>query len=453
MSNIRIKNEIKRFLSENPGSEANYDNEKLQVLGKYNNIVFSIHINTKYPFEPPRIFLNDNVFIITDWSPQILIFPTIIKKINKIQNQFDNIYREIERFLHENPGSISILDTEKLQILGQFNNIPFIIHLGIDYPEKMPVFFINNFELFIVQQSLSEYMIFNIIIEKINKIQTQPIIVALTNNLYISESDERSFKPRDLHDNGHLYNCNDFNSKKFQFGSGFIYSILKYSKDVINIIIPETSIHEYVNQLLECPLIKELGCVYLVLKIYEEHLILLLENYIDQIYPNFSSLEIQQQFKIRIDSFKKKYDNIFSMTNRIDHLNMIITCYVNIWLYHIIQNGTVTYELDQMIEQFIHTSSSTDLYNISTSFINLGDLSIQNFNSKLFLDNYTFVEDLLRDTSKIVNKYIIDFLEILKDFNIQYNTNINSLCSQFNNILGHPISHIISGSICDNFKN
>ena len=131
---------------------------------------------------------------------------------------------------------------------------------------------------------------------------------------------------------------------------------------------------------------------------------------------------------------------------------MIITYYINIWLYNTIQNGVVTYELNQMIEQYIHTESSTDLYHISTSFINLTDLSIENFNSSLFLDNYTFVEMILRDKSKIVNKYIIDFLQIIKDFdNTPYNINITTICEKFKNILSHPISSVISGSICDNF--
>ena len=361
------------------------------------------------------------------------------------------IPREINLFLEENPGSLAILDTEKLQILGRFNNIPFIINVGPEYPIKMPIVFLNNFQMFIHEWSYQN-RIFNIIIETIRKIQIQPIIIALTYNLYISDSDERTFKSTDLHNNGHLYNCNDFNSNKFQFGSGFIYSILKNSRDVINIILPEIAIHECINHLLECPLIKELGCVYLVLKIYEEHLIKFFEAYIDQVCKDFSSLEIKQQFKTRIDSFTKQYDIIFSMKNRIDHLNMIITCYINIWLYHIIQNGVVTYELNQMIEQFIHTESSTDLHNISTSFINLTDLSIENFNSSLFLDNYTFVEMILRDKSKIVNKYIIDFLQIIKDFdNIPYNINITTVCEKFKNILLHPISSVISGSICDNF--
>ena len=83
----RITKELEVFLHENPDSEGNFDVDKMILLGKYKNVNFSIHLNAEYPFKAPRVFINNYELTITNWIGQLKLFPLIIEKINKIQNQ------------------------------------------------------------------------------------------------------------------------------------------------------------------------------------------------------------------------------------------------------------------------------------------------------------------------------------------------------------------------------
>jgi len=323
------------------------------------------------------------------------------------------ITKDIANFLAKYQNTEATFDELSNSVSGKYNNVPFQLSLTDFFPNESPIFFINGFQCTNEINWDPQMNPLDFIVDKINEIGQHSISIPETRGFYIL-SDERKFSGEDLHQNGHLYNCNDFDSKKYQFGSGFIYSLINVFKKHVKLHITEKNIHEYIDILLDAPLIKELSCVYLVLKIYEEKLIYPINHTVETLMNYIKSSDIKKQFHDRISDFKKDYSDIFSLSDRDDLLNMILTIYINIWLYSKIINGVKPNNLDDIIQQYMAIDNMTALYTISQSY--LGDKSISKFNSQLFLDNYGFVERILRDNSVRIKNYWDDWNHIFTEF-------------------------------------
>jgi hypothetical protein len=488
----RITKDIANFLAKYQNSEAIFDELSNSVSGKYNNVPFQIFITIDYPFKSPIFFINRvELTNKIEWIGSMNPFDIIVENITNFQQQTLTVPESIKRitmdivdFLAKYHNTEATFDEQSNSVSGKYNNVSFQIRISTEYPVISPTFFINVFEFTNKIKWSSSMNPFDIIVEKITNLQQQTLTLPITHGFY-SSSNERNFSSDDLHFNGYLYDCKNFNSKKYQFGSGFIYSIITIFREKVQLNISEQNIHEYIDILLDSPLFKELGCVYLVLKIYEEHLIYPLNIYVETLLQFVKSSDVKKQFNDRLTDFKRHYNDIISLSDRDDLLNMVLTIYVNIWLYSKIINGVVSNRLVDIIEQYMAIENTSDLYSISSAYI--GGQSIQTFNSQLFLDNYNFVESMLRDNSGRVVYYIRDFFQIIKDFNNFSNDMINidgrqieisrkpgyrtkpfqnsaniypnsllsletyewSLCQDFSKILGRPISTIIEGSICE----
>jgi len=409
------------------------------------------------------------------------------------------------RFLTANSGAqAEINDADNSQIKGILRNYHFIIQFPSNYPFYPPTIFINSIRFIIPSDTWSpQFKSFELLINIINTLEEQTIIIPDISGFETSGSD-RSFNSDDLHIKGYLYDCHNFTSKKYQFGSGFIYSIIQQFSQKYNLNFSRDTINNFVDRLLECPLIKELGCVYLVLKIYEEHLINPIEKYISEINQYLKSTEIKQQFKHKITEFKRENSLIVAgLADKTTTLNYILTIYINIWLYSIFTGVGISYDLNGIIETFIQTEShrhtETALYSWVKTFIIKGEKSIDEFNSELFRENYDYVTEIFRKKSPSLIKYIVDFLSIVKGFNnfsndmiitkdtegadipyikiynlsyrtllfksetksdndifpvsiVRIETNEIILCGTFSLLLKMPISTIIQGSICDNYE-
>jgi hypothetical protein len=387
-----------------------------------------------------------------------------------------------------------INDADNTQINGILHNYPF-------YP---PTIFINDIRFIIPHNKWkAQFKSFDVLINIIHTLEEQSIIIP---DIYGFETSglERSFNSDDLHHQGYLYDCHNFTSKKYQFGSGFIYSIIHQFSQKYNLDFSIETINNFVDRLLECSLIKELGCLYLVLKIYEEFLINTIDKYISQINQYLKSTEIKEQLKQKIVEFKKENSFIVAgLDDKITNLNYILTIYVNIWLYSIFTGVGISYDLNGIIEKYIqtqsHSETETALYSWVKSFIIKGDKSIDDFNSELFQTNYDYVTQIFRKKSPSLIKIIVDFLIIVKSFNnfsndmiitkdtdgadlpkiliyqlsyrtllfksetksdtntfpesiVRIETTERDMCSAFLQLLEMPISTIIPGSICDNYE-
>jgi hypothetical protein len=176
-----------------------------------------------------------------------------------------------------------------------------------------------------------------------------------------------------------------------------------------------------IDNLLGCELIKELGCVYLVLKIYEE-LFTYLHNYIEVAKKYIKSKTDVQQLTLMYVGFETKHPQIKKdIDERLTLLNNILLSYINIWLYYTfnpINSAGISYNLNDVIENFIrHGDDGSVLHGLSSQFIILDSATnISNFNTRLFIDNYTFVEQVLRNKDGYIKSYVDDYLHIIKSF-------------------------------------
>lgn len=307
-----------------------------------------------------------------------------------------------------------------------FDHFNIKIIIPNNYPFKAPVIFINEekFEFSIQEwspQKTINTVIRGIITEKVDKYRKQFLFVPNVYGFLMDET-ERSFNSNDLHELGHLYDCRNFENKKYQFGSGFIYSILnQYFKEYL-FQIDKHRLDMFIDRLLEYPLIKEMGCVYLVLKIYEEKLIFPIENYVEKINMYLISNDVKQQFNMLIHEFKKNNKIIMlDLIERLDHLNHILTIYINIWAYANFdllnrEQKEISFDLNTIINTFLRNETETDLYQWSIQFIGR-DKIIADFNANIFLDNYNYVMNYLRIKNEHLTKCVLDFLSCIKQFN------------------------------------
>jgi hypothetical protein len=295
-----------------------------------------------------------------------------------------------------------------------------------NYPFKAPVIFINEekFEFSIQEwspQKTINTVIRGIITDKVDKYRKQFLFVPNVYGFLMDET-ERSFNSNDLHEMGHLYECRNFENKKYQFGSGFIYSILnQYFKEYL-FKIDKHRLDMFIDRLLEYPIIKEIGCVYLVLKIYEEKLIFPIENYVEKINMYLISNDVKQQFNMLIHEFKKNNKIIMlDLIERVDHLNHILTIYINIWAYANFnllnrEQNEISFDLNTIINTFLRNETKTDLYEWSIQFIGR-DKRIADFNAYIFEDNYDYIMNYLRIKNEHLTKCVLDFLSCIKQFN------------------------------------
>lgn len=374
-----------------------------------------------------------------------------------------------------------------------------IIIFPENYPFSIPTVIINGTK-FILELNIQKYanaLISEKLEKKAEDYKKQHIFVPNVTGLMIDGS-TRSFDSPDLHIHGYSYDCRNFENKKYQFGSGFIYSILNQFFNHYYLPIPIDIFNSFIDRLLDYPLIKEIGCVYLVLKIYEEMIIDPFDKYINSILENLLSTDVKKLFKESIDSYKKNNSIIiYELVDRLDHLNHILTIYINIWLYtnfNIDNPGKsldeVSFDLNNIIDRYIKQNLDTELFLWSSQFIR-SDINIPEFNGSLFLDNYQYVMVNLRNNSETFIKYIRDLLIIIKNFNnlsndmfdttnkieisiqrhrsIEYkrtNPIIKRIPSSLSRIetdeyrffqnleiiLGYDVSLILPGSICENIK-
>ena len=407
-------------------------------------------------------------------------------------------YSEIRIFLINTNG------TDKYHMIFKYQKCNVKLIIPTDYPFKPPQIFINGFNFDFQKDEYSPLMniydiITKIINTKIMKSKNQINFVPELDGFFYADTD-RGFNTDDLHGLGYLYDCHNFENKKYQFGSGFIYSILtQYFKEYMY-NIPIETINIFVDRLIDYPLIKELGCVYLVLKIYEESFIIQIENYCDKINQYLISNDVKTQFNEAIREFKNNNRIIMiELTHRLDHLNHILTIYINIWLY---QNfifdsqdlpfDDISYDLNSIIDTFLRTESNSELYHWSMQFIG-NDKSIAEFNMHLFLDNYNYIINNLRNENPHKIKCATDFLITVKTFNNFSNDMINidvepyelrkqdlnyrlsqylkklghhtiefpislvhmhsteaNVFEAFNLILGQDVSKLVTGNFCEN---
>ena len=331
------------------------------------------------------------------------------------------ITNHISSFLEKYPRAEATFDESSKSIIGKYNTVAFQLSLTDFFPNECPIFFINGFQCTNEINWGPQMNPLDFIVDKINEIGQHKVFLPGFTDFYTNSilgpkisSVERIFSGEDLHKNGHLYDCNNFDSKKYQFGSGFIYALINVFKNHVQLHITEKNINEYIDILLDAPLIKELSCVYLVLKIYEEKLILYINRTVEGLMDYIKSSDIKKQLHDRISDFQKHYSDILSLSHRDDLLSMVLAIYINIWLYSKIINGVESNNLDDIIQQYMAFDNMTDLYNISQAY--LGDKSISKFNSELFLDNYGFVERILRDNSGRIKNYWDDWNDIFTEF-------------------------------------
>ena len=388
---------------------------------------------------------------------------------------------------------------QQYYIICKYQNFNLKIILEQNYPFIQPKIVINNINIDIdIQWSpvmRVNSLVSNIINNKKDKYINENIIIPGVGGLFY-DGTKRSFQTIDLHDNGYLYDCKNFENKKYQFGSGFVYSILNQYFTNYFFDIPKDMLNMFVDRIIEYPLIKEIGCVYIVLKIYEEQILLPIQNYFDNINQYLISDAIKTQFNDFIIQFKKK-NRIFmyDLVERLDFLNHILTIYINIWLYTNfrfdkgdIQFDDISYDLNDLIDQFIQIKSNTDLYQWCIQFIGKEKI-IEEFNDHLFVDNYNYVEDNLRNGSPNLINFFRDLLSSIKQFNnfgndmlsqsvkihnsmdrrhriseymqiyptattlpqslIYIETSEIRLCNRISNILGQHPSSIVPNSFCD----
>ena len=414
---------------------------------------------------------------------------------------------EVNIELMANPGFTDIriyfINTEKEQyhIICKYQNFNLKLIIPNKYPFMQPKIYINDFNIDINWSPVNRINTFisDIIKNKNDKYSNQNIIIPRLGG-FLNDGTDLSFNSMDLHDNGHLYDCRNFENNKYQFGSGFIYSILnQYFTDYF-FPISKDMLNMFVSRLIDYPLIKEIGCVYLVLKIYEEQILLPIQNYFDTINKYLRSNDIKKQFNDFIIMFKKNNRIImYDLVERLDFLNHILTIYINIWLYTNfrfdigdIQFDDISYDLNGLIDSFLQIESNSDLYQWSMQFIGK-DKKISEFNEHLFLDNYNYVENNLRTSEPNLNNFFRDFLTHINQFGnfgndmldqtnkinnsigerhriskyIEINPNATTfpeslifiesseiyLCNKISNILKQHPSSIVPNSFCENIKN
>ena len=346
---------------------------------------------------------------------------------------------------------IYFINTQKEQyhIICKYRNFNLKLIIPMNYPFTQPKIFINNINIDINWSPVNRIniVISDIINNKNDKYINQNIIIPRVGG-FLDDGTDRSFNSMDLHDNGYLYDCRNFDRDKYQFGSGFIYSILnQYFTDYL-FTISKDMLNMFVDRLIECPLIKEIGCVYLVLKIYEEQILLPIQNYFDTINKYLISIDIKKQFNDFIMTFKKNNRIImYELVERLDFLNHILTIYINIWLHKNFKfdNGDIlfddiSYNLNGVIDSFLQAESNTDLYQWSMQIIGK-DKKIDEFNEHLFLDNYNYVENNLRNSPPNLVHFFTDFLTSINQFN-NFDNDILDQRNKINNSMGerHRIS-------------
>jgi hypothetical protein len=329
-------------------------------------------------------------------------------------------------------------EKEKYHIICKYRDLNLKIIIPNKYPFEKPIILINNINIDINWDALHRIntVISNIINNINDKYINQNIIIPKTGGFF-QDGTKRSFNSMDLHDNGYLYDCRNFDRNKYQFGSGFIYSILnQYFTDYF-FPISKDMMNMFIDRLIEYPLIKEIGCVYLVLKIYEEQILLPIQNYFETINKYLKSNDIKKQFNDFIIMFKKNNRVImYELVERLDYLNHILTIYINIWLYTNftfnngeIQFDNISYEINELIDSFLQTENKTELYNWSMVIIGK-DKKIDEYNGHLFLDNYNYIENNLRNSPPILVNFFRDFLTSIN----QYDNFDNDLFDQTNKI-------------------
>lgn len=301
----------------------------------------------------------------------------------------------------------------------------FIIIFPQNYPFQKANVSINGIRLNF-EHDLSKFIskIISENLEKKNEDYIKQHIFVPNVSGFLIEKSSRRFDSSDLHIHGYSYDCNNFENKKYQFGSGFIYSILTQFFNHYYIPISYDMLNSFIDQLLDYPFFKEIGCVYLVLKIYEEMIIYPFDTYINSIEENLLSIDVKTQFKESIGSFKKNNSIIiYQLVDRLDHLNHILTIYVNIWLYtnfninNPIKNiDEISFDINSIIDIFLKQETHTELFEWSSQFI-LKDTGIAEYNGSLFLNNYEYVMTNFRNNSEILIKYIRELLLTIKQFN------------------------------------
>jgi hypothetical protein len=327
---------------------------------------------------------------------------------------------EITNFKIKYPDVFVEYDSEKSEFTGIYEELNFKIVLPIDYPFHKPIIYINNINAnLLISWALQDNSLI-IVSREINnikiKLQEQHIFTPTLED-FLSDRGARSFHSDNLHKLGYLYDCNNFENKKYQFGSGFIYSVIIQFIQHFNLTIDPEMIDNLVDRMLTCSLIKELGCVYLVLKIYEEHTTIKYESYIRNINMYLISDEVKLEFNKKINEFKKNNETITSeLSNRLDHLNHILTLYINIWMYNIFSYDLLSFDLNTIIDTFLQTENYSPLYEWSKQFIIKEDKSIEQFNNDLFLDNYNYVTHILRNNSPNLLKFMNEFFDVIRFF-------------------------------------
>ena len=409
---------------------------------------------------------------------------------------------EIKNDLITNPNFTNIiiyLNSEKIEqyhINCKYLNFNLNFIFPKNYPFKPPIIFNNNFKIDIEWgMTLRIFIMVSEIIDKMIDKYTHKRIFVPGLGGFLNDRTNRSFKSGDLHDNGHLYNCANFDTHKYQFGSGFIYSILNQYFNAYHYSISRDMLNIFVDNLIDYALIKEIGCVYLVLKIYEEQILSPIEDYFTEITKYLISNDQKQQFNHMKSEFKRTNSIIMeNLVERLNSLNHILTIYINIWLYtnfrldnNEIALHDISFDLHGIIDTFLQTESNTDLYEWSMQFIGK-DKSIAQFNEQLFLDNYDYVLNNFRNNSPVLIRFITEFLVIIKTFNnfsndmldqshkIDYLSESNRLseykqinptattfpsslirmeniettiCANLQRILGHNVSLLLPGCFCE----
>jgi hypothetical protein len=481
----RIEREIKNLQEKENFSEVEL--LKDEIICKYKN--FNIRVSIpNFPFNDPIIFINDvqiNYLFIKSykWSPASNIYTLLSEIITRIEQNL----AEQENF--------SEIELRKDEITCKYENLNIRVSIS-NFLFSEPIIFINNIQINLKSYEWSPVInIYNLLLEIITRIKqnlAKQVIIFPKTSGFVKNGSVRHFNRENLHIRGYLYNCNNFANKKYQFGSGFIFSIINQFSLEFGIIFSEEMINKFIDRLLDCQLIKELGCVYLVLKIYEEILIISIQQYIDLINNILISNDVKKEFNRRIEEFKRNNAIIFSqLSDRTDHLNYILTIYINIWLYSIFNNEEISFDLNGILETFMQTEqNSTELYELSQSFIQKGGKSIVLYNKELFIENYGYVMSILRQKSPELIKYIIDFLTIIREFNnfsndmlkndskkikienpkyrlLQFKNKNNSnlfpallvkletmeetICSEFTSVLKKKVCELTPGSFCDNY--
>ena len=155
---------------------------------------------------------------------QVLDFTTIrIKRLNnEIKQDFiiNANFTDLEIYL------INTENNDEYHTIFKYKNINVKCIFSTEYPFRSPQIFINNLRNNINIKWSPVIRIFiklsEIIDSLIDKYTNKPIFVPELGGFF-NDGTNRSFSSGDLHHSGHLYNCHNFDSNKYQFGSGFIY--------------------------------------------------------------------------------------------------------------------------------------------------------------------------------------------------------------------------------------